>query len=313
MKKMRQTLLEEATLNHKTINQWLDAYADGMLPDSQRARVEAHLRTCVECEKGLQQIQRLDRILDDMPPVPFVPFPGFWSKLEERLPNHPQKRAPFFGPARIAAAFALAVLASTVGVVALASDTVMPDNPLYPVKHVRQEVQLALAGTKERPRLELVLGKQRLQEAVLMVQRKRPDLALGSLQDFYALLVDATPRLETTPAGRSDTTAWVSSVAELETELEAVRNARVVQAGSSADDVASLDRAVDTDLNAVDQVETRVDQGGTRLGESPSTESPPPAESSASAQPGESGPSDAIQPATAPSPLTDTSSPGPSD
>lgn len=302
-------------LSHRSVYRSLDAYVDGTLPDSQRAEVDAHLRTCAECGKSVQEMHRLDLVLDDLSLAPPIPFPRFWTKLQERLPNHREKRAAFHRPGRVAAAFALAVLASLVGVVALASDAVMPDSPLYSVKHVRQEVQLALADSRQRPRLELALGKQRLHEALVMVQRNRHDLALASLRDVQALLVDAASRLEKAPSGQPDTTILVSSVADLETELEAVRHASGVQEGNNAVDMAPLDDAVHADLNAITRVETRVDQGGTRVADSPepSTELSPSAESSASAQPAESSPSEATQPATAPSPPADMSSPSPSD
>lgn len=309
------TLVETSTLSHQTINRSLDAYVDGTLPDSRRAEVDAHLRICAECAKSLRQIHRLELVLDNLPPGPSVLFPHFWAKLEERLPNHVEKRAPIFRPGRVAAAFALAVLASLLGTVALASDAVMPDNPLYAVKHVRQEVQLALAGPRERPRFELVLGKQRLHEALLMVQRKRPDLALASIRDFRALLIDATSLLEEAPGGQPDTPALVSSIVDLETELEAVRNASIGQEGSNADDMAALDVAVHTDLNTVNQVETRVAQGSTKVVESsPASTAPvPSAESSPSAQPSASDAPEAAQPSAASSSQSETPSPSPSD
>lgn len=316
------TLVETSTLSHQTINRSLDAYVDGTLPDSRRAEVDAHLRICAECAKSLRQIHRLELVLDDLPRGPSVLFPHFWAKLEERLPNHVEKRAPFFRPGRVAAAFALAVLASLMGTVALASDAVMPDNPLYAVKHVRQEVQLALAGPRERPRLELVLGKQRLHEALLMVQRERPDLALASIRDFRALLIDATSLLEEAPGGQPDTPALVSSIVDLETELEAVRQASIAQAGGNADDMAALDVAVHADLSTVNKVEASLARGGIPLVEpstepmaSPEASASAAAPSSASSPPTQSSVSDspeAAQPSPVPSPQNEPS-PIPSD
>jgi hypothetical protein len=304
-------------LSHQSIHRSLDAYVDGTLPDSQRAEVDAHLQTCAECEKSVREIRRLDLVVDDLSLAPSIPFPRFWSKLQERLPNHVAKRAAFSRPGRVAAALALAVFASLVGVVALASDGVMPDSPLYSVKHARQEFQLALAAAGERPRLELTLGKQRLHEALVMVQRKRHDLALASLRDFQVLLVDATSRFET--GDQPNPAVSVSSVADLETELEAVRSASTAQEERSAVDIAALDVAVDADLNAVRHLETRVYQGG-RVVESPSpsAESSLSARSSTSAEPsppaqgGGLGPTETTQPTTAPSPPAEMSSPSPS-
>ena len=273
-------------LSHQAILGSLDAYSDGTLPDSLRADVDAHLKTCAECGESLKQIHRLDQLLNDLPPMPAVPFARFWSKLEPRLPSQVQKRAPFFRPARVAASFALAILASLVGVVALASDGVLPDSPLYSVKHFRQGVQLSLADAHERPRLELFLGKQRLHEAAVMLQRKHHDLALASLRDFRALIVDATPRLENAGA-QPDTAELTSTVAQIKTELEAVRGANDGQDGSDAADIAAVDGAVQDAQNAVTQVETEVD---TTPGV---VESPSPQESASpepSSQPSETAP-----------------------
>src|ERR1700704_1676832 len=127
-------------VSHEVVLGSLDAYADGSLPDAQRARIAAHLETCTECRESLRQIHGFDHILTDLPAIPSVPFSQFWSSLEPPLLGHTPTRPPLFRPAQLAAGFALAVLASLVGVVALASDGVMPDSPLYAVKHFRQGV-----------------------------------------------------------------------------------------------------------------------------------------------------------------------------
>ncbi len=256
-------------LSHKATWGSLDAYSDGTLPDSQRADVATHLQTCAKCGESLRQIHHLDQVLNDLPPMQGVPFARFWSKLEPRLPNHVQKRAPFLRPSRVAASLTLAVLASLVGVVALASDGVLPDSPLYSVKHFRQGVQLSLAGAHERPRLELFLGKQRLHEAAVMVQRKRHDLALASLRDFHALIVDAAPRLENS-GGQLDIADLTSTVAQIKTELDAVRGTNDSQEGSDPADIAAVDDAVQDARNAVSKVESGVDRSGPGIVESPS-------------------------------------------
>lgn len=241
-------------LSHKAIVGSLEAYADGSLPDSRRADVAAHLQTCTECGESLRQIHRLDQVLTDLPPMAAVPFARFWSQLEPRLPSHAQKPSPLFRPGRLAAGFALAALASLVGVVALASDGVMPDSPLYPVKHFRQGVQVNLADARERPRLELSLGKQRLAEALVMVQRKHPNLAVASLQDARALIVDASPRLKDTPVSQSDSAELKNTLGELKTGLIAVSGA-LAEDGISASD-APVEGAVQDAQKAVTQVET---------------------------------------------------------
>lgn len=242
-------------LNHHAILGSLDAYADGSLPDSQRADVAAHLQTCAECGENLRQIHRLDHVLNDLPAIQPVPFSHFWSRLEPRLPNHAHKRAFVLRPARLAAGFALAMIASLVGVVALASDGTMPDSPLYPVKHFRQGVQVTLADAHERPRLELFLARQRLDEAAAMLQRRRDDLAVASLRDFKKLIVDATPRLENS-ATRPDAAQVTSAITQIKTELTAVGAANLEPDGSTPAEIAAVDGAVQAAQHAVTDAET---------------------------------------------------------
>jgi hypothetical protein len=283
-------------LSHKAILGSLDAYADGTLPDSQRGDVAAHLQTCTECGESLREIHRLDQVLNDLPPMTAVPFARFWSKLEPRLPNHAKKRAPLVQPARVAAAFALAVLASLVGVVALASDGVLPDSPLYAVKHFRQGVQLSLADAHTRPRLELIFGKQRIHEARVMVERKRDDLAVAALKDFGALMADAKPRLETTASSQTDSAELTSQIAEIKTELTALGAANLEPDGSTAAEIDAVNTAVQDAQTAVTQVETEVDTtpaivespSPSPVTASPSAEASPSPEASPAATPSES-------------------------
>lgn len=243
-------------LSHKAVLGSLDAYADGSLPDAQRARVGAHLEICPECRESLRQVHRLEHVLTDLPAIPSVPFSQFWSTLEPRLPGHAPKRAPIFRPARLASAFALAVLASLVGVVALASDEVMPDSPLYAVKHLRQGVQVKLADSHDRPRLELALAKQRLKEAAVMLERRRDDLAVASLRDVKTLMSDAKPGLETAPGGQPTPSEVSSTIAQIKTDLTAVSAANREPDGSTAAEMAAVDHAVQEAEKAVPQAET---------------------------------------------------------
>jgi hypothetical protein len=240
-------------VSHEVVLGSLDAYADGSLPDAQRAGIAAHLETCTECRESLRQIHGFDHILTDLPAIPSVPFSQFWSSLEPRLLGHAPTRPPLFRPARLAAGFALAVLASLVGVVALASDGVMPDSPLYAVKHFRQGVQVKLADAHDRPRLELSLGKQRLDEAAQMVKRKRPELAVASLHDVRTLLSDAAPRLKNTRAAQSDAAGVKSTLTEIQTGLTAVSGAVV------ADGVDATDGAVQSAVEDAEHAATQVE------------------------------------------------------
>jgi hypothetical protein len=234
----------------------LDAFADGTLPDVQRAAVAAHLQTCNQCQESLRQTHRLDYVLTDLPAIPAVPFSKFWSGLEPRLPGHAGKRTPWFRPARLAGGFALAVLASLVGVVALASDEVMPDSPLYAVKHFRQGVQVNLADAHDRPRLQLFLAKQRLKEASVMLERRRDDLAVASLRDVKTLMTDAKPRLERAPGGKPNPSEVSSTLAQIKTDLNTVSAANQEPDGSTAAEMAAVDHAIQEAEKAVPQVET---------------------------------------------------------
>jgi hypothetical protein len=244
-------------LNHHATLGSLDAYADGSLPYGERADVAAHLQTCAECGESLLQIHRLDHVLDDLPAIKPVPFPHFWSRLEPRLPSHAQNRAPWFGPRRLAAGLALAMITSLLGVVALASDGTMPDSPLYAVKHLRQDMERTFATPRDRTQLDLFLAKQRLGEAAVMLQRRRDDLAVASLRDFKALIVDATPSLES--SGSQAKSGEVSSITQMKTELTAVSAANLEPDGSTPAEIAAVDRAVQAAENAVTDAQASVE------------------------------------------------------
>jgi hypothetical protein len=260
----------------------LYAYSDGSLPDSQRPEVDAHLKVCTACQDRVQEIQRLDLLLKDFPPAPAIAFPRFWSKLEGRLPNRAEKRSPFFRPRQLAAGFALAIVASLVGVVALASDETMPDSPLYSVKHVRQDLQLSLTSGRGRSHFELSLGKQRAHEASVMLKRRRDDLAVVSLRDLRALLADAAPQLGKSPSSQSDTAELKSAIAEIKKELTDVSASNAEPDGSTAPEMDAVDNAVYDAQAAVTQVETEVDAtpsvtespSPSPVGASPSAEAP---------------------------------------
>jgi hypothetical protein len=235
----------------------LYAYSDGSLAESQRAGVDAHLLACAACRQTVQEIQRLDLVLQDFPPVPSVPFPRFWSKLDARLPHRAEKRFEFFRPRQLAAGFALAIVTSLVGLVALASDATMPDSPLYSVKHLRQDAQLWLSSGRERTRFELALSVQRVHEAKIMVQRRRDDLAVASLKDLKALLADAAPRLETTPGTQPDA-ADVSAIDQIKTDLKEIDAANLEPDGSTPPEIAAVAGAIDAAQAAVTSIDTTV-------------------------------------------------------
>jgi hypothetical protein len=237
----------------------LYAYSDGSLPKSQRPRVEVHLRVCAACLREVHEIQRLDLLLQDFPPAPHLAFPRFWSRLEARLPNLSEKRFALGRLRRqLAAGFALAILASLVGVVALASDETLPDSPLYAVKHLRQGVQLSLTSARERPNLELSLGKQRLHEASVMLNRRRDDLAVASLRDLNALLLDAAQGQKKT-SDQPENAQVTHTIAQIKTDLAVVHATNLEPDGSSAAEIHAVDDAVQHANSAVAQVGTKGD------------------------------------------------------
>ena len=75
---------------------WLVMYHDGELDATRRERFEAHLATCVSCQRELDALKSLsgmlavDRLADDALGSRSV----FWHKLELRLPE----RAPVASP-----------------------------------------------------------------------------------------------------------------------------------------------------------------------------------------------------------------------
>ncbi len=238
-------------LSHRSVHDSLEAYADGSLPARMREQVDAHLRGCAECGKAMIKSQRLELALQDLPAAPAVPFPRFWSALREKLTVPKQRQMRVVVVRRLFAGLALAALASTVGIVALASDDVLPDNPLYRVKQVRQAVELAFAWDSEtRLRLDVALASQRLYEAGLMSERRHDDLALATLEDFRSLLNDATPSFTYPPIDRQ----WaIGEIRSFATGLEQVRQVNAMHdrdrqvAAAIADDLAAI-RALEADL-----------------------------------------------------------------
>jgi hypothetical protein len=101
-----------------------------------------------------------------------------------------------------------------------------------------------------------------------MLKRKRDDLAIASLRDLKALLVDAAPRLEKTPGAQPDSAEETSAIAEIESELSVVSAENLEPDGSTAADIAAINSAVQQAQLAVNQVEAEVD--ATPVVESPS-------------------------------------------
>ena len=256
MRRARLTVVETSVLAHRS-SETLYAFVDGSLPQRLRADVDAHLRGCATCRQAAQEIQDLERVLADFPPAPTVAFARFWARLEAHLPNPSARRVAFFRPRQLAAGFALAITVSLVGVVALASDDTLPDSPLYSVMHVRQGLQLSLAGDRERPNLELAIGTQRLHEAAVMLKRRRDDLAVASLTDLNALLLDAARVHQAAGDQRKNTAAH--TIAQIKTDLAVVRITNLEPDGSSAAEIHAVDDALQHADDAAAEVETKID------------------------------------------------------
>jgi len=69
----------------ESIQEELVAYCDGELPEHDRARIAAHLRTCAACARVEAQLVQVEQLLTKMERVsPSVSFaPTFWERLEK--------------------------------------------------------------------------------------------------------------------------------------------------------------------------------------------------------------------------------------
>ncbi len=299
-------------LSHRTFRDRLEAYSDGTLDDAGRVAVASHLETCAECARAVGQFRRLDDVLRRLPTAPVLPaFPRFWSRLESALPK--AQPAPFVSGRRLALGFAVAAIASMAGVVALASNSVLPDDPRYPIKQLREEGQLVLAFD-QRARLDLQIGlaAERAHEAQAMVTKGNERLALRSLADFRSLVKAAAPALDH-PATAADRAGREQAVAWLRSQLEAVQQANVDHGQSAA-----VEAAVEEGL---EDLAMAAPQSGIPAATPSASASPAPQASAApsarpSAQP---TPSSTVQPSAVATPQASASpspsasaSPGPS-
>jgi len=68
------------------INDLLDLYVDGELPEETRARVERHLLRCVHCAFQARSLEQTRALLRDAYP-PAESSPAFREKMAARLHN----------------------------------------------------------------------------------------------------------------------------------------------------------------------------------------------------------------------------------
>lgn len=184
-------------LSHATARDWLIPYADGMLAADERRRVNAHIAGCATCAAELHQVRELNLLLVSLPPAPPVAFAPFWLKLQAVLPQRRSLRMPrLVSYRRAGLAFAIAALAVlAITGTALAAPAAMPDSPLYPVKQLEEDIQLATAPASARLGVEISQANERLHEATVMAANHKPLLAAQTLRSFQLTVNDATAAL----------------------------------------------------------------------------------------------------------------------
>ncbi len=75
----------------KHVTEWLNAYLDSELKDSQLRQVEAHLVECQACRDELESLARLSSLLHEVPAPEFTPPERFAARVNLRLS---QRRMP---------------------------------------------------------------------------------------------------------------------------------------------------------------------------------------------------------------------------
>jgi anti-sigma factor RsiW len=236
-------------LSHATTRDWLIPYADSMLAEDERRRIDGHLSGCTSCAAELREVRELNLLLVTLPPAPPVAFAPFWLKLQATLPQRRTIQIPRFASyRRLGFAFAMAaipVLAATAA--AFAAPAALPDNPLYPVKQLEESVQLAVTPSSGRLPLQVHLASERLHEAQAMAVDHKPLLAASSLRAFGVIINDASAALKHSPDPRAAT----EDVKRLRADLDAVERANV----NRNDDDADVKQLVAADLDELDRIE----------------------------------------------------------
>ena len=244
---------ENLMLSHATARDWLIPYADGMLAADERRRIDGHIAGCAACGAELREVRELNLLLVTLPPAPPVAVAPFWLNLQAVLPQRRTLRIPTFGSyRRTALAFAMAAFAAAAATVsAFAAPSALPDSPLYPVKHIEEDVRLALAPANERLTVQLQLANERLREAQAMAANHQPLLAESSLRRFQVIVNDAAAALKN-PA---NPVAAKDALESLRTKLAAVERENV----NRDDDAAGVKRlvaAAGDELDRIEQLET---------------------------------------------------------
>jgi anti-sigma factor RsiW len=97
-------------MNHKEQKKLLSAYADGYANEQQRATVSAHLKTCSECRKFLEEIKLLKAGIRETADVHL--HHAFSAKVLASIQKDEEMEMPWMGvePSARNTVFALAVL-----------------------------------------------------------------------------------------------------------------------------------------------------------------------------------------------------------
>ena len=236
-------------LSHATTRDWLIPYADGMLAADERRRIDGHIAGCAACAAELREVRELNLLLVTLPPAPPVALAPFWLKLQAILPQRRTLHIPTFaGYRRFGMAFAVAAIAMLAAAgSAFAAPSALPDNPLYPIKQLEEDVRLALTPSNERLTVQLQLASERLREAQAMAANHKPLLAEYSLRGFQVIVNDAAAALKN-PA---DPGAAKDALQTLRIKLDAVERANA----NHDDDAAGVKRLVAAAGDELDRIE----------------------------------------------------------
>lgn len=234
-------------LSHATAQDWLIPYADGMLSNDERQRIDGHISGCPFCRRELGTVRELNLALVSLPPAPPVAFAPFWLKLQAALPAPRTRKseANFTLYRRAGLAFAAAAFATvTAATFAFAAESALPDSPVYPLKQVEETVRLALTPVPQRGQVQLSIGSERLREAQVMASTGKPAMAVKSVRAFRLLLPSIIAGLK----GATDARVARDEVRSLDVELTGVQEANAKR----GDDDPELKQLVLTSKDELD-------------------------------------------------------------
>jgi predicted anti-sigma-YlaC factor YlaD len=75
----------------KHVIEWLNAYLDGELKESQAQQVEEHLIACDDCRAELEALARLSSLLQEVPTPEFTAPERFAAQVSLRLPRKQER------------------------------------------------------------------------------------------------------------------------------------------------------------------------------------------------------------------------------